>query len=877
MAARKLFVVLAIFGLSAWTQTVPHLSPQESSDPPPLTPIEQATTRSGADFLPALEGKVVRIAGQVTEKAFWNLDAFLLPVRDEDEDFGILIQGAAGVNVRAYEPGVVVEATGQIVRRAGMPVLLATRLVETGMSEATGSRHMALSDAVGFRNLALPVEVEGRIVGLGDDGASEWLSLTDGRTTVRIVRHKERRDDEPRLARFREGDRVRASGIVTQNAVLPPFDRFFQVTMVAPDRITLLETAAMIPGLMLLTAFSFIAALAGIWWVREQRKQGLRQIVEPMHAVGEEVLAASSLAEMLKKIQLAVPDAARVSGVAVYLFDRKGRKLDRAGGFNAPASVAALRGNESVSLDNPANPLQAAVGACFRNKAAVNIPDTRRAYSDERGALGFRSGDPVADMPRSILALPMLAQDESAGVMLLYRSEGVRYFHHEEQASAKHLANQVAAAMKLLEQRSVREQLFKSEKLAATGQLIAGVVNDLRSPVEAVLTMSQLLLFRGQAGGRELEMLAADAQRIAEIVTRLISFSRKEDAVAKPVDLNSLVAGLAEFRGREWKSASIRFEDRTSRDPALVMGAQGQLEQVLLNVLLYAERSIAELASAAAHAEKGAEPKPFEGVISIATSLLGQRVLLAVDFPVEGETPDPFEADPDEGSESGLALLRGIVQSHGGEIRFDHLQPGSRAVARSATAAARIEIELPRAQLQQQQQQQPAASDPKDEKAETPVSGAAMHPGSRSGEHRAAAALAAAAARAAAASSLRMTAVLLEPEPANQRKFVTWMSHRGHRVIPVRSAEEAYDLVHRVKCDLVACTSRMPGFHWHGFYDKVRGNTDAFIVLLDANSVGHSFAPGEGYVLRKPLQESDFNQVLDAVTEQLSPPYAQAG
>jgi len=875
MAARKLLVVLAIFGLLLWSQTTPVTpSPHESAETLPLTPIEQTTTRSGVDFVPALEGKTVRIAGQVTEKAFWNLDAFLLPVRDEDEDFGILIQGAAGVNVRAYEPGVVVEATGQIVRRDGMPVLLATRLVETGMSEATGSRHMALSDAVGFRNLALPVEVEGRIIALGDDGASEWLSITDGRSTVRVVRHKERRDDEPRLARFREGDRVRASGIVTQNAVLPPFDRFFQITMVSYDRISLLETAAMIPGLMLFTAFSFIAALAGIWWVREQRKQGLRQIVEPMHAVGEEVLAASSLAEMLKKVQLAVPDAARVSGVAVYLFDRKARTLDRAGGFNTPASVAALRGNESVRLEKPANPLQAAVAACFRNKAAVNIPDTRRAYSDERGALGFRSGDPVADMPRSFLALPMLAQDEIAGVMLLYRAEGVRYFHHEEQASAKHLANQIAAAMKLLEQRSVREQLFKSEKLAATGQLIAGVVNDLRSPVEGVLTMSQLLLFRGQAGGRELEMLAADAQRIAEIVTRLISFSRKEDAVAKPVDLNSLVAGLAEFRGREWKSASIRFEDRTSRDPALVMGAQGQLEQVLLNVLLYAERSIAELASAAAHHAESGGAKRFEGVISISTSLLGQRVLLAVDFPVDGETPDPFEADPDEGSESGLALLRGIVQSHGGEIRFDQLQPGSARTAAGSTSA-RIEIELPRAQQQQQQQQQQpaAAGDPAEERAAgSSPSGTAQQAGSRSGEHRAAAAV-----RAAAASNLRMTAVLLEPDPANQRKFVTWMSRRGHRVIPVRSAEEAFDLVHRVKCDLVACTSRMPGFHWQAFYEKVRGNTDAFIVLLDANSVGHSFAPGEGYVLRKPIQEADFNQVLDAVTEQLNSPFAQAG
>lgn len=782
-------------------------------------PIEQATSRTGADFLPAFEGKTIRITGQVSEKAFWNVDAYWLPVRDADEDFGILLRAAdQSLDLQGFVPGDRIEATGRIGRYAGMPVLEASGIRKTGASEPFGSRQLPLVEVAGFRHLALPVEVEGRVIGSGDDGASEWIQITDGNLTLRAALPKLRRDDEPRLRTYRVGERVRINGVVTQHAVLPPYDRFFEITILAPERVTLVEAAGMIPHYLLLSAFAGISMLALIWWVRDQRNRGLRRIVVPLHALGEEILAASSMAEILKKIGAVAPQAARVSGVVLYLYDRKTRTLEavRAGSLRQ-MDPAGWQKEIQVSLDKPRGALHAALGRCFRNKCALSIPDTRRSDLFKQENAG--------DAPRSILALPMLAQDDAAGVMLLYREGGVRYFHHEEQASAQHLANQVAAALRALEQRSVREQLFKSEKLAATGQLIAGVVNDLRNPVESLLTLSQLLLFRGSCSERELRMLASEAQQAAEIVARLISFGRNEDAVAKPVEMNTLVSGMLKFREREWKSAGIQLQDRMSRDPVPVIGAQGQLEQVVLNILLYAERAVAETGSK---------------IITVGTSLLGRRVLVDIDFPAADDLPDPFIGDSEERS-AGLAVLRGIIQSHGGEVRFERVQGGMQA---------RIEIELPRAQ------QQSAAS---------PVGATSSGaPESRPP-------------RATSASDVRMTAIVIEPDLAVQRTFVTWMAQKGHRTIPVGSAEEAIDLVQRVKCDLVACTARMPGFAWLAFYERVHEHVDGFILLLDEGEIGHSFSSGEGFVLRKPLSESDFDRVLDAVTSSLDEPFAQAG
>lgn len=759
--------------------------------------MEQATSRMGRDFAPAYERRHVKIAGQVSDRPYWDSDGWLAPLRD-DEDFGILLRG--GVTVEQLEPGDAVEATGEIVRFRGMPVLAVTEVTRVSRGETTGARQATIAEGFGFRSLALPVEIEGQVTEVLHDGATETLVVNDGGAEVRAVFYKRRRDEETKLRPLRAGDRVRLNGIVTQDAALPPYDRYFQLTLPAADRVVLVESSGMIPAYLLLSAALGIALVAMIWWVRDQRRKTFRATMKRLNDVGEGVLAAATMAEIARKVNAEVPAAMRVSGASIYLYDRKSKSLNRAlpgrGGSKSGRAAA-----DAILIEKPGSGLGNVISLSYRNGHPMAIPDTRRS--------DLFKGQQV-NAPRSVLAVPMLAQGETLGVLLLEHESRLRYFHHEEQASAQHLANQIAASIKMLEQRSFREQLFKSEKLAATGQLIAGVVNDLRNPVESVLTLSQLMLFRGgKSEERELRMLAAEAQRTAEIVARLISFGRSEEVTAKPVDINGMLRDLLQFREREWKTLAIQMTDRMSRDAAVVIGAQGQLEQVLLNILLYAERAVSETGSKQ---------------ISVETSTLGRRVLVEVAFPMGESMADPFAVDEEEGGTGGLAVLRGIVQSHGGAIQFDPV-PG--------IAAARISVELPRAM---------------ENGATAPIRPA----GGRE------------VATASKVVGTPLTAVIVEPDTASQRAIVAMLAHRGHRAVPVGSAEEALDLAQRVKCDLVICASRMAGFQWMAFYEKVRGHTDEFVLLMEQSERGYSFAPGEGHALRKPVTEADIDRVLGA-------------
>jgi CheY-like chemotaxis protein len=93
------------------------------------------------------------------------------------------------------------------------------------------------------------------------------------------------------------------------------------------------------------------------------------------------------------------------------------------------------------------------------------------------------------------------------------------------------------------------------------------------------------------------------------------------------------------------------------------------------------------------------------------------------------------------------------------------------------------------------------------------------------------------------------------------------LSVRGHRVIPVDNAEEAADMVQRMPFDAIFCTVRLPGLSWIEFFKRVRRRIAAFVLLTESydSEAGGVLKDGIGFVLRKPLEESEVDIVLAEV------------
>jgi CheY-like chemotaxis protein len=211
----------------------------------------------------------------------------------------------------------------------------------------------------------------------------------------------------------------------------------------------------------------------------------------------------------------------------------------------------------------------------------------------------------------------------------------------------------------------VQEQLFRTEKLAAVGRLISGVVNELQTPLASISDLARRALdkARGFGAEREVSAIDAEAQRAAAMVARLVSFAA-EQVEARPVSVTALLHNLIEFREGDRKASGIKVRDLTAQEPLYVLGSQGQLEQVFLNLLVHAEQSLANAP---------------QKVITVRTSVLAKRLVVEVAY-----TGQPASRKAEEIA-GVLGVTRSVIAGHGGEVRL----------IEKSHADPRFEVELP--------------------------------------------------------------------------------------------------------------------------------------------------------------------------------------
>ena len=105
------------------------------------------------------------------------------------------------------------------------------------------------------------------------------------------------------------------------------------------------------------------------------------------------------------------------------------------------------------------------------------------------------------------------------------------------------------------------------------------------------------------------------------------------------------------------------------------------------------------------------------------------------------------------------------------------------------------------------------------------------------------------------------TALLVEPDASLTRTILTFLSRRDHRVIPVESYDAALEAVQRFRFDIVLCAGRIGAGTWVDFLPRVRGKVGVFVLVTDVEQVDL----GDAFVLRKPIDESEFDSLLQRV------------
>ncbi len=223
----------------------------------------------------------------------------------------------------------------------------------------------------------------------------------------------------------------------------------------------------------------------------------------------------------------------------------------------------------------------------------------------------------------------------------------------------------------------LEEQLIQAEKLAAMGQMLAGVAHELNNPLTAILGVTELLREReGTADSvkRQLELTHRQARRAARIVQNLLEFSRPASPQKRSVDVNNLVERTLQLHDHSLRRNNIQVDFRPQPELPGVVGDANQLIQVLLNLVTNAEQAIREVRET--------------GRIQIRAGSNATHVTVTVQDDGVGIRPealprifDPFYTTkrPGGGTGLGLSICMSIVREHGGNIEAESLPAGGSA------------------------------------------------------------------------------------------------------------------------------------------------------------------------------------------------------
>jgi two-component system, NtrC family, sensor kinase len=226
---------------------------------------------------------------------------------------------------------------------------------------------------------------------------------------------------------------------------------------------------------------------------------------------------------------------------------------------------------------------------------------------------------------------------------------------------------QVMNVRNLTEERRIEEQLRQSEKLAALGELVAGVAHELNNPLAGISAFSQLLLEEPLSPEQHesVRLIKREADRAGGVIRDLLIFSRKPGPSRVPVDLNEIVELTLRLRNYSLRSADIEVKLDLARGLPRIRGDDQRLQQVLLNLLVNAE-----------YALQRAPVKQLQ----VSTVAHDQGILLTVTDTGMGMAEETrqrifepfFTTKPaGQGTGLGLSVSYGIVQAHGGHITVE--------------------------------------------------------------------------------------------------------------------------------------------------------------------------------------------------------------
>ncbi|MFC1609746.1 sensor histidine kinase [Myxococcota bacterium] len=213
----------------------------------------------------------------------------------------------------------------------------------------------------------------------------------------------------------------------------------------------------------------------------------------------------------------------------------------------------------------------------------------------------------------------------------------------------------------------MQRQLIQSGKMAAFGQLGAGITHEAKNLIGGIVGFAQVGKKKADKPEKARELFALverDALRCKEILTSFLKFTRAATRQMDNLDLNEVVDEARRIFSHNLAMHKVKLDLKPGEGLPKIKGNSGQLQQVLLNLIMNAQQAM-----------------PEGGSVEICTSTDGKGsavITVSDDGPgiskeVQMRIFEPFftTKKSSEGTGLGLAISHDIIRDHRGEIRVD--------------------------------------------------------------------------------------------------------------------------------------------------------------------------------------------------------------
>jgi len=221
--------------------------------------------------------------------------------------------------------------------------------------------------------------------------------------------------------------------------------------------------------------------------------------------------------------------------------------------------------------------------------------------------------------------------------------------------------------------RRLEAQQFEAEEMAALGALAANLAHEIRNPLNSINLNLELLgedLPAGEQGAREsLANTREEVGRLACLVSDFLTYARPSEPELAPVRVDTMLENVCGFLIAEAKDMGVHLRVIPGLPTVAVLSDESQLRQVLLNLVLNAVQAVRELPADRRVVELDAEES-------------SDGVALVVRDRGSGIPPDEMErvrrafyTRRRGGSGLGLAIAERFVETQGGHIELENLEP----------------------------------------------------------------------------------------------------------------------------------------------------------------------------------------------------------